>query len=155
MIINNFKLFEKLSIGSIERREYEELLVDGVNEGVLNSIVNFFSRALGGSIDKLDKLIKKYKENEVEYWEEWADARGKFNKADALAKEAKSDPVERAKYEEQKERLKKLQAQIEIKRKDVSNSLNKQVSHIIKDLYMLVLQFKKLMKMLQEILTKQ
>ena len=133
MIINNFKLFEKLSIGSIERGEYKELLVDGVNEGILNSIVNFFSKALGGSIDKLDKLIRKYKDNEIEYWEEWADARGKFNKADALSKEAKTDPVEKAKYEEQKERLKKLQSQIEIKRKDVLDSLNRQVSHIIKD----------------------
>jgi len=135
MIIDKFKLFESLSIGAIERGEYKISLNESeqLDEGVLSSIKNFFSRMLGGAVSKLDKILRKYKDNELDYWTDWADARGRFAEADALSREAKSDPVDRMKYEEQKERVKKLQAQVETKRKDVNDALSRQATNIIKD----------------------
>lgn len=135
MIIDKFKLFESLSIGAIERGEYKISLNESeqLDEGVLSSIGNFFSRMLGGAVSKLDKILRKYKDNELDYWTDWADARGRFVEADVLSKEAKSDPVDRMKYEEQKERVKKLQAQVESKRKDINDALARQASNIIKD----------------------
>ena len=134
MIIDKFQLFERLSIGAIERGEHITILNESnLDEGIFSSITNFFSRMLGGSVAKLDKIITKYKENEVDYWVEWADIRGKFDEADALSKEAKADPVQKMKYEEQKERIKKLQTQLENKRRDVSDALIRQSNGIIKD----------------------
>lgn len=134
MIIDKFQLFERLSIGGIERGEHITILNESnLDEGIFSSITNFFSRMLGGSVAKLDKIITKYKDNEVDYWVEWADIRGKFDEADALSKEAKADPVQKMKYEEQKERIKKLQTQLENKRKDVTDALIRQSTGIIKD----------------------
>lgn len=135
MIIDKFKLFENLSIGAIERGEFKLTLNESekLDEGVLSSVANFFSRMLGGGVSKIDKILRKYKDNELEYWLDWADARGRFSEADALSKEAKSDPVEKMKYEEQKERVKKLQVQVEEKRKNVNDALIRQANNVIKD----------------------
>lgn len=133
-MIRSFKLFESLSIGMIERGEYLTVLTESerVDEGIFSDIKNYFSKMLGGSVDKLDKLLRKHKENELEYWTEWADARGRYNKADALYKESK-DPVDKMKYEEQRERVKRLISQVESKRRDVSDSIMKQAQNVIKD----------------------
>jgi hypothetical protein len=88
---------------------------------------------LGGSVAKIDKILRKYKDAEIDYWIDWADARGKFVEADVLSKEAKSDPVQRAKYDEQKERIKKLETQVESKRTNVLDALVRQATGIIKD----------------------
>jgi hypothetical protein len=135
MIIDKFKLFESLSIGAIERGEHRTILNESemLDEGILSSITNFFSRMLGGSVAKIDKILRRYEDAELEYWIDWADARGKFSEADALSKEAKSDPIQKSKYEEQKERIKKLQSQVEGKRKDILDALTRQANAIIKD----------------------
>lgn len=135
MIIDKFKFFESLSIGAIERGEHLATLNESqqLDEGILSSVANFFSRMLGGSVAKIDKILRKYKDNELDYWIEWADARGRYAEAEALSKEAKADPVDKMKYDEQKERVKKLQAQVEEKRKNVNDALVRQANHIIKD----------------------
>ena len=135
MIINKFKLFESLSIGAIERGEHIAIINESENldEGILSSITNFFSRMLGGSVAKLDKIIRKYKENELDYWTNWADTRGRNAEAEVLSKEAKSDPVQKMKYTEQLERLKKLETQVEERRNNVNDALVRQATLIIKD----------------------
>ena len=132
MIINKFKIFETLTIESIESGNYlnESELLD---EGIVSSVKNFFSRMLGGSVSKIDSLLKKYKDKEEEYWKEWVDARNKYSEADVLSKEGKLDNVDRAKYDEQKERIKVLQRQIESNRRDINDSIVKQVNSIVKD----------------------
>jgi hypothetical protein len=131
-MIIKFKTFESLSIGAIERGEHLEMLKESLDEGVLSGITNFFSKMLGGGVSKLDKVLSKYKDNELDYWTDWADARSRMNKAEALSRESK-DPVDKQKYEEQKERIKKLISQVESKRKDIADSIVKQANHIIKD----------------------
>lgn len=132
MLISNFKIFESLTLGAYERGEHVQLLGESLNEGVLSSITNFFSKMLGGGVDKLDKLLNKYKENELQYWTDWADARSRMNKAEAMFREAR-DQVDKLKYEEQKERIKKLISQVESRRQDVAASIAKQAEHVIKD----------------------
>jgi len=132
MIISRFKMFESLSIGAIERGEYTELIGESLDEGAISSIKNFFSKMLGGAVDKLDKILRKYREAELEYWTDWADARSRMSSADTLFKDAK-DQVNRSKYEEQKERVKRLAIQVDAKHKDILESLRKQADHIIKD----------------------
>ncbi len=135
MLINKFKVFEELTIGSIEKGEYSESLNESlnINEGVWSSIKNYFSKLLGGGVDKIDKLMRKYKDNEIDYWSNWADARERLNKVEALTREHRADPVQKMKYDEQKERVKKLQNQVEVSRKDYNDALLKQVSLIVKD----------------------
>lgn len=129
-----FKTFENLSIGAIERGELKTLLNESeLSEGVLSSITNYFSRMLGGSVAKIDKILGKYKDNEIEYWKNWADARGKMAEVDSLATVAKSDPIEKIKYAEQKERIKKLQDQVEKKKENTNDALVRQANGIIKD----------------------
>jgi len=99
----------------------------------LSSITNFFSRMLGGSVAKLDKILRDYKENELQYWLDWADARSRYNEAEALSRAAKSDNVQQMKYEEQKNRIKKLIDQVEKKKVDIEDSILRQSNAIIKD----------------------
>lgn len=133
-MIRSFKLFESLSIGMIERGEYVSVLTESerMDEGLWSSIKNYFSKMLGGSVDKLDKNLNKYKDNELEYWTNWADARSRYNKAEALYRESK-DPVDKMKYEEQRERVKKLMSQVDSSRRDISAAVQKQAQNIIKD----------------------
>lgn len=124
MIINKFKAFESA---------YDDFQAGSLNEGVLSSITNYFSRMLGGSVAKLDKILDKYKDNEVEYWVDWAEARGKMAEVEVLANTTKSDPIDRTKYTEQRERVKKLQGQVEKKRDSVNDALTRQANAIIKN----------------------
>ena len=132
MIINKFKIFESLSLESIESGSYlnESEVLD---EGIISSVKNFFSRMLGGAVSKIDNLLKKYEEEEEDYWKEWVDARNRFVEAEVLSKESKLDNVDRARYEEQKERIKVLQRQIESNRETINDSIIKRINAIIKD----------------------
>lgn len=132
MIINNFKLFENLSIGAIERGEHFQLN-ESMNEGIWTSIANFFSKMVGGSVSKLDKILRRYEDAELDYWNDWADARSKSAEAEVLSNQTKSDPVQVAKYKEQKERIQKLLTQVDKKHDDVKDALTRQANSIIKD----------------------
>lgn len=102
-----------------------------INEGVLSSIRNYLSKLLGGRVSKLDTIIKKYKDNEADYWENWADANFKLNKAEATLKEV-SGP-ERNRFEEARKMAHRLLDQIDETRKKVNASLEKQAGLITKN----------------------
>jgi hypothetical protein len=88
---------------------------------------------LGGAVAKLDKILGRYKDNELEYWIDWADVRSRYNEADAASDEVRADNVQQMKYKEQMERLKKLMDQTEKKKADVADALLRQANGIIKD----------------------
>jgi hypothetical protein len=132
MLIDNFKLFESLSIGAIERGGCRRLY-ESLDEGVLSSIANFFSKMVGGSVTKLDKILRKYEDAELDYWKDWADARGKLAEVDVLASQTHVDPIQVARYKEQRERIQKLVQQVDKKRDDVKDALTRQATSIIKD----------------------
>lgn len=128
MKFNEFeKLYERYNSGADLMNEAQS-----IDEGVLSSITNFFSRMFGGAVSKLDDILKKYKKNEKDYWTDWADERGRFDEADALSKVPNPDQVDRMKYDEQKARIKKLEEELEKKRKTVNDALDRQAANIIK-----------------------
>jgi hypothetical protein len=134
MIVNKFKIFESLTLGAIERGEHKALLEsESLDEGILSSITNYFSKMFGGAIDKLDKILEKYKASEIEYWSDWADARSKAAELDVVSKEAKTDTLQQTKYKEQRARIDKLQKEVENKRTNTKDALERQAKNIIKD----------------------
>ena len=134
-IINKFKTFESLGKASSFEEAKAILESEGVelNEGIISSIKNYFSRLLGGAVKKIDDILRRYKENEDGYWSKWADAQTKFNAADLLSKESKANPVERQKNEEAKNRIRKLQQQVDDTRKGVNDALFKQAEVLTRD----------------------
>lgn len=104
---------------------------EDINEGIFSAIKNFFSKMLGGKIDKIDKIIQKYKDNEAEYWKKWGEANFAYNKAETMMKEL-SDPAQKAKHMEMRERADKLLGQIDKSRDGVNDALSRQAALIIK-----------------------
>lgn len=129
-----FKVFEKAKVSIEDNGCAMESVFENerVDEGVFSDIVNYFSRVLGGKVGKLDKLVNRYKNNEEEYWPKWADANFKYNEADSLIKQT-SDPAEKSKYQEMRERADKLLTQVDKGRDEVNDSLVRQAQHVIKN----------------------
>lgn len=130
-----FNQFEKIKNAIDEGVDMAELTPlmesENLSEGIFSSIMNYFSKLLGGKIDKLDKIISKYKSNEHDYWAKWADANFKFNEADTLMRQT-SDPSEKEKYLEMKQRADKLLKVVDSSRDEVNDALSRQAQHIIK-----------------------
>lgn len=127
-ILSDFNKFEKI---------YEDLsthtkpeTVD-INEGILSGVMNFFSRVFGGKIDSLDSILRKYKNNEKEYWSKWADANHQYNMAAAKRDTADTETAKR-KYLELMERANKLISQTNKSRNDVNNALERQAQLLIR-----------------------
>lgn len=129
MILDKFKTFESISNSLDKGIPINESL----DEGVISSVTNFLSKMFGGAVSKIDKILDKYKTAEVDYWKDWADARGKSAEAEVLAKVAKTDVIQQAKYKEQQARIDKLLKQVEDKRADVKDALERQAKSIIKN----------------------
>ena len=104
-MIVKFNHFEKIkeSLDDNMSSEAYAILEDAgveINEGILSSIRNYLSKLLGGRVSKLDSIIRKYKDNEADYWENWSDANFKLNKAEAGVKEVSG--FERTRFQEAK-----------------------------------------------------
>lgn len=125
---------ESLEAGDVSKA-YAILEADGVdiNEGVFTSIKNYLSKMLGGRVSKLDKLIRKYKDNEDDYWENWADGNAKQVRAVAALEELSAHDPEHRKYDEAKKMSERLLLQIEDTRSKVNASINKQSDLITKN----------------------
>lgn len=130
-----FNQFEKIKRAIDEGVEPAELTPlmenENLNEGILSSIMNYFSKILGGKVAKLDTIVGKYKDNEHDYWAKWADANFKFNEADSLIKQT-SDPSEKEKYFEMKQRAEKLLKVVDTSRDEVNDALSRQAQQLIK-----------------------
>ena len=96
-----------------------------LNEGLFSSFKNALSRFFGGTVSKIDKVLKEYQANADDYWERWADARDKIAKSRTLLASVR-DPLQREKYREENTRAEQLLKQVENTKEDVAKSLNKQ-----------------------------
>ena len=135
-MIVKFNHFEKIkeSLDDNMSSEAYAILEDAgveINEGILSSIRNYLSKLLGGRVSKLDSIIRKYKDNEADYWENWSDANFKLNKAEAGVKEVSG--FERTRFQEAKKMALRLLDQIDETRKKVNASLEKQAELVTKN----------------------
>jgi hypothetical protein len=101
-----------------------------MNEGLMDTFKNAVSRLLGGSVSKLDSLIKRYKENDEKYWKEYVPAHNQYMKARTLYYDIKGE-LEREKYDEERVRAKKLIDVLEDSKEKVETSIEKQADLII------------------------
>ena len=122
MLITKFSIIE----GAMANNDTQ------LNEGVLDNVRNFLSKAFGGKVAKLDQLINKFEQNESDYWIKWADATVAKNKAEAERYEGGYD-TSRQKYDDLIERSEKLLREIEDEKTAVNDSLTRQANLIIKD----------------------
>ncbi|MDA4133644.1 MAG: hypothetical protein OK454_11065, partial [Thaumarchaeota archaeon] len=77
-----------------------------------------------------DNVLKRYRQSEDQYWDNWIKARNKFYEADAMSR---ASHEEREKYEEMRERAEKYEKQVEDTRKNVREALEKQAKILVAD----------------------
>lgn len=131
MIIDKYKLFEKLSKAKSEEELKSLLESDQLNEGLFDSIKNIWNKIFGGGFKELDKLLSKYKVIVEEYWVEWTKITLEINKEQVLQNTSVYNSVERKKHELREERLDKQLKQLEESRNIQEESIGKQAKSII------------------------
>ena len=122
MLITKFSIFEGAMSGNDAH----------LDEGILDNVRNFLSKAFGGKIAKLDGLINKFEQNESDYWVKWADATVAKNKAETERYEGGYD-TSRQQYDDLIERSEKLLREIEDEKTAINDSLTRQANLIIKE----------------------
>jgi hypothetical protein len=117
MLLEKFSDFEKILDGdSVPLNELR----------VLDNIRNFVSRALGGRVKKLDRILKRYEENEESYWDRWSEA----VRLKAEAETMRYD--DRDSSEELGERAEKLLRQVEETKDAAKDAHIRQANGIIR-----------------------
>lgn len=129
-LLTSFDQFERI-YESVETGTPIDLNEAEINEGIFAGIMNFFSKVFGGRITDIDKILRKYKDNEAKYWGKWANANHEYNKATAN-REASSDPVDKRKNLEMMERASALIKQTTKSRHELNDALNRQAVIIIR-----------------------
>lgn len=134
MIIKDFTVYKKIeesiALGMSEDQILENF--NGLDEGILDSIKNYLSRMFGGSISKIDTIIKKYKNVESDYWDEWSAIKSNVYKEELLRNETTS-PIEKSKHEQRLERLDKQLKQLDLSRTQQKDALAKQAKNLLKN----------------------
>lgn len=129
-LLTSFDQFERI-YESVETGTPISLNESEINEGIFSGIMNFFSKVFGGRITDIDKILRKYKDNETKYWGKWASANHEYNKA-AAKREVTTDPIDKRKQLEMMERASALIKQTTKSRHEVNDALDRQAMIMIR-----------------------
>jgi hypothetical protein len=94
---------------------------EGINEEtkVVSSIKNWFSRAVGGAVSKLDTLLSAYKRAETKYFSEWEEIVTEIDALQVSMMNTGMDPAESRSVDRLIQRKRNLLDSIKNKQKKI------------------------------------